>query len=164
MRASIRSIWPAYFAGFVVFAGCVRIDRTNTTTESMAHGITAMTDSIATDLHIEGPTAWLRYFDRTPGFFMASDGSLAFPSNDSANKAVPNIARVLKRADLKWGPLRIDSLTPGMAQLAAPFSEALVDSSGKSTTISGYFTAIVDRGEAGWKLRNAHWSIAHPAH
>ncbi len=156
-------MWPAYLAGFVIFTGCVRIDRTNTTTESMAHGIAAMTDSIAVDLHTQGPSAWLRYFDRTPGFFMASDGSLAFPSNDSANKAVPNIARVLKRADLTWGRLRIDSLSAGMAQLAAPFDETLIDSAGKTTKISGYFTGIVDRGEAGWRLRNAHWSIVHPA-
>jgi hypothetical protein len=94
---------------------------------------------------------------------MASDGSMAFPSNDSAAKAVRNIALVLKRADLKWGPLRIDSLTPALAQMAAPFSETLVDSSGKSTTISGYFTGVAHRGEEGWKLRNAHWSIVHPA-
>ena len=122
-----------------------------------------MTDSIAAGLRTEGPNAWLRYFDQTPGFFMASDGSMAFPSNDSATKAVRNIAMVLKHADLKWGPLRIDSLTPALAQLAVPFTETLVDSSGKSTTISGYFTGVAHRGEEGWKLRNAHWSIVHPA-
>jgi hypothetical protein len=139
----------------------MRVDGASTT-ESMAKGITAMTDSIANDLRTQGPNAWLRYFDRTPGFFMASDGSMAFPSNDSATKAVHNIAAVLKHADLKWGALRIDSLSPGMAQLAAPFDETMIDSAGKETKISGYFTAIAQRGEAGWKLRNAHWSIVHP--
>jgi hypothetical protein len=157
-----RSIWPALIAGLLVFAGCVRVDRASTT-ESMAKGITAMTDSIASDLRAQGPSAWLRYFDRTPGFFMASDGSMAFPSNDSATKAVHNIAAVLKHADLQWGALRIDSLSPGMAQLAAPFDETMIDSAGKETKISGYFTAIAQRGETGWKLRNAHWSIVHPA-
>jgi hypothetical protein len=149
-------------AGLLFGAACVRIDRASTT-ESQRQGITAMTDSIASDLRTQGPNAWLRYFDQTPGFFMASDGSMAFPSNDSATKAVRNIAMVLERADLKWGPLRIDSLTPSLAQLAAPFEETLVDSSGKSTTISGYFTSLAHRGEDGWKLRNLHWSIVHPA-
>ncbi|MEP7066964.1 MAG: hypothetical protein ABI889_13085 [Gemmatimonadota bacterium] len=138
------------------------MDRASTT-ESMKQGVTEMMDSISSDLRAQGPAAWLRYFDRSPGFFMASDGSMAFPSNDSAARAMPNIAAVLKHADLKWGALRIDSLTPGMAQVATPFSETMVDSSGKETRISGYFTALAHRGEEGWKLRNAHWSIAHPA-
>lgn len=154
-------MWPALIAGFVVSAGCVRVDRASTT-ESQKQGITAMTDSIANDLRANGPSAWLRYFEQTPGFFMASDGSMAFPSNDSAAKAVRGIAMVLKRADLKWGALRIDSLSPGMAQLAAPFDETLIGSAGKETRISGYFTGLAQRGDAGWKLRNAHWSIVHP--
>lgn len=139
----------------------MRVERANTT-ESQKQGITAMTDSIASDLRAQGPNAWLRYFDSTPGFFMASDGMMQFPNNDSATKAVHNIAAVLKRADLKWGALRIDSLSAGLAQLAAPFDETMVDSAGKSTKISGYFTALAHRGEDGWKLRNAHWSIVHP--
>ncbi|MDB4911743.1 MAG: hypothetical protein JWO39_2566 [Gemmatimonadetes bacterium] len=162
MRATSRSIWPALIAGLVVSTGCVRIDRASTT-ESQKQGITAMTDSIASDLRANGPNAWLRYFEQSPGFFMASDGSMAFPSNDSATKAVRTIAVVLKHADLKWGALRIDSLSPGMAQLAVPFDESLVDSAGNETKISGYFTGLAQRGEAGWKLRNAHWSIVHPA-
>jgi len=121
-----------------------------------------MMDSISSDLRAEGPTAWLRYFDRSPGFFMASDGLMAFPSNDSAAKAMPNIAAILKHADLKWGALRIDSLTPGMAQVATPFDESMTDSAGKKIRISGYFTGIARRGDEGWKLRNAHWSIVHP--
>jgi hypothetical protein len=149
-------------AGALALAACVRIDRASTT-ESMKQGVTALTDSIAADLRKEGPSAWLRYFEQTSGFFMASDGAMAFPSNDSATKAVRNIALVLKHLDLRWGALRIDSLTPGMAQLGAPFDETMIDSAGKEVKISGYFTAIAQRGEAGWKLRNAHWSIAHPA-
>ena len=160
-KGAAGSIWPALIAGFVVCASCMRVDRASTT-ESMRQGVTALTDSIATDLRAQGPLAWLRYFDRGPGFFMASDGSMAFPSNDSAAKAMPNIAAVLKHADLKWGAIRIDSLTPWLAQIAAPFDETMVDSAGKETKIAGYFTALAHRGEDGWKLRNAHWSIVHP--
>jgi hypothetical protein len=155
-------MWPALIAGFVVCVSCVRVDRASTT-ESMKQGVTSMMDSISSDLRAQGPPAWLRYFDRSPGFFMASDGSMAFPSNDSAARAMPNIVAVLKHADLRWGAIRIDSLTPGLAQLSTSFDETMIDSAGKEMKISGYFTALAHRGEDGWKLRNAHWSIAHPS-
>jgi len=140
----------------------MRVERANTT-ESQRQGITAMMDSIASDLRAQGPNAWLRYFESNAGFFMASDGTMAFPSNDSAVKAMPHIAALLRHADLQWGALRIDSLTPSLVQIATPFAETLVDSAGKEMKISGYFTALAHRGEDGWKLRNAHWSIVHPA-
>jgi len=140
----------------------MRVERANTT-ESQRQGITAMMDSIAGDLRAQGPNAWLRYFDNNAGFFMASDGVMEFPNNDSANKAMHTIAAVLHRADLTWGALRVDSLSPSLAQVATPFRETMVDSAGKETKISGYFTALAHRGEDGWKLRNAHWSIVHPA-
>jgi len=140
----------------------MRVERANTT-ESQRQGITAMMDSIASDLRVQGPNAWLRYFDSNAGFFMASDGVMEFPSNDSATKAMHGIAAVLRHADLTWGALRVDSLTPSLAQIATPFRETMVDSAGKETKISGYFTALAHRGEDGWKLRNAHWSIVHPA-
>lgn len=140
----------------------MRVERANTT-ESQRQGITAMMDSISTDLRTQGPNAWLRYFDSSSGFFMASDGVMEFPSNDSATKAMHNIAAILRHADLTWGALRVDSLTPSLAQVAAPFHETMIDSAGKESKISGYFTGLAHRGEDGWKLRNAHWSIEHPA-
>jgi hypothetical protein len=61
------------------------------------------------------------------------------------------------------GALRVDSLAPGVAQLAAPFDEVVVDTAGREAKFSGYFTGVAVRADSGWTLRNAHWSIVHPA-
>jgi len=106
---------------------------------------------------------WARYFARSPGFFMAVDGQLIFASNAAADSAMPLIARALRGVDLRWQSLRIDSVSPDLAVIASPFTEALTDSLGHTSSIAGYFTAVVVRGDSGWRLRNLHWSLAHPA-
>jgi hypothetical protein len=128
----------------------------------MTQGVSSMAAAIARDLHTNGPNAWLNYFGRSPGFFMASDGSLAFPSNDSATTFVHAFARSTRKIELHWGTLRVDSLAPGVAQMAAPFDEVVVDTAGREAKFAGYFTGVAVRAEAGWSLRNAHWSIVHP--
>jgi hypothetical protein len=49
-----------------------------------------MTDSIASAVSNEGPTAWLNYFENTPDFFMVSDGQLVFPNIDTAKNFINN--------------------------------------------------------------------------
>ena len=92
---------------------------------------------------------------------MASDGQLAFSSYTSAEAALPAIARSLHAVDLHWQQLRIDSLSPDFAVLASPFTEQLTDSFGHVRAVAGYFTAVVERADSGWQLRDLHWSIAH---
>jgi hypothetical protein len=43
--------------------------------------------------------------------------------------------------------------------VAAPYHELLVDSAGHRTEATGYFTGLAELGAAGWKFRNAHWSV-----
>jgi hypothetical protein len=157
----VKAILPAIFAGFFVCASCSRADSRATSKESTVEGVSKMAAAIARDLHTEGPNAWLRYFGRSPGFFMASDGAIAFPNNDSATVFVNALAKSTKRIELQWGTLRIDSLAPGVAQLAAPFDEVLTDTAGRDAKFSGYFTGVAVRGDSGWTLRNAHWSLTH---
>ena len=107
--------------------------------------------------------AWSRYFARSPGFFMAVDGQLIFASNAAADSALPAIARALRGIDLRWQSLRIDSLRPDLAVMSSPFTEGLTDSLGHTSSIAGYFSAVAVRGDSGWRLRNLHWSLAHPA-
>ena len=121
--------------------------------------VSAYADTIALDLRHEGPRAWLRHFARTPGFFMASDGRLLFPDNDSADVFVGDLAGRVSRVDLQWGSLRVDPLTPDLAMLATPFHEVVIDTAGTALSFQGYFTAVAERTESGWKLRNAHWSL-----
>jgi len=122
--------------------------------------VSAYADTIALDLRREGPSAWLRHFSRTPAFFMASDGHLLFPDIDSADAFVEDLARRVRSVDLEWGQIRVDPLSPTLALLAAPFHEVVTDTGGAPISFDGYFTAVAERDESGWTLRNAHWSLA----
>ena len=159
----MKAIWPALIAGFFVCVGCSRSGAAPASGESTVQGVSSMAAAISRDLHSDGPNAWLRHFGRSPGFFMASDGRLAFPNNDSATVFAHALATSMKRIELHWGALRVDSLAPGVAQMTAPFDEVLVDTAGHEAKFSGYFTGVAQRGDSGWVLRNAHWSIVHPA-
>lgn len=159
----MKAIWPAMVAGFFACVGCSRSGSQAASSESTTQGVSSMAAAISRDLHADGPNAWLRYFGRSPGFFMASDGRLAFPSNDSATAFVHAFAKSVRRIELHWGALRVDSLAPGVAQLAAPFDEVVVDTAQREVKFSGYFTGVAVRADSGWTLRNAHWSIVHPA-
>lgn len=114
---------------------------------------------MAEDVTNGGPKVWLRYFERSPQFFMASEGKLLFPSNDSADAFVGTLATVISRIDLRWGNIRVDPLASNLALMAAPFHEAITDTAGHVMPADGFFTAIAERTPEGWRLRNAHWSL-----
>jgi hypothetical protein len=118
-----------------------------------------LADSIARDVTREGPNAWLRYFETSPGFFMASGGSLAFPNNDSAATFVRAFASGIRRLELTWNDVRIDPLTQRLAVMGAAFHEVMTDTAGREMQFGGYFTAVAEETPAGWRLRDAHWSI-----
>jgi len=130
---------------------------------SVKDSVGQLAAAIARDISKDGPSAWLRYFDDAPPFFMASDGQLVFPDHQAAGKFISGVlVRQIRHIDLKWNNLRIDSLTPGMALMASDFHEDITDSTGKTIASDGYFTGIAQQTPGAWKLRNAHWSIKHP--
>ncbi len=121
-----------------------------------------MAGSIAQDISKDGPAAWLKYFDNTPAFFMASDGQLAFADHNAAEQFINGtLVKTITHINLKWGEVRVDPLTEQMGLMACTFHEDLTDVQGKTTPCNGYFTAIAQETKDGWKLRDAHWSIKH---
>ena len=121
---------------------------------------TNLMGSIAKDISHDGPIAWLKYFEKSPGFFMASDGQIAFANNDSATAFVQNVlVKNIKQIQLQWSNIRIDALTPTLASIGANFHEELTDFSSKVMPFTGYFTAVAEQTSTGWQLRNLHWSI-----
>jgi ketosteroid isomerase-like protein len=114
---------------------------------------------MAQDVTNGGPKVWLQYFARSPQFFMASEGKLLFPSNDSADAFVRTLETVISSIDLRWGSIRVDPLASNLALMAAPFHEAITDTAGHVMPADGFFTAIAERTPEGWRLRNAHWSL-----
>lgn len=127
-------------------------DSVRTFAENVARGVTT-----------RGPAAWRDYFAAERAFFMASEGRLVFPSSDSAARAITTLTQLITRIELGWGePLRIDPLAPGLAMLATPYHELLVDIQGRRIEEDGFLTAIVEHRPTGWQFRNAHWSVVTP--
>ena len=123
-----------------------------------------MADAIVRELHKDGPIAWLQYFSTSKHFFMASNGQLVFPNNDSAAAFVHTFAKTIRQIDLTWDDIRVDSIAPHLAVLASSFHEVLISTAGRQDTSTGYFTGVAEYLPSGWKLRNAHWSIDSSKH
>ena len=141
-----------------VLAGCVATPPP-VDDDAIRREVAAYADTIALDLRRDGPRAWLRHFERTPAFFMASGGRMEFPTYDSADVLVEDLAKRIRSMELKWSDVRVDPLTPSLAVLAASFREVVTDTAGAAMEFRGYFTAVAKRSGAGWRLRNAHWSL-----
>jgi hypothetical protein len=134
---------------------------------AVTNDVRAFAATVANDITSRGPLAWRDHFADAPSFFMAANGQLVFANSDAATRGIKELPQSIARIELRWGdPVLVDPLTPALAMLAAPYHEILVDNSGHRVESSGYFTGLAERGGAGWKFRNAHWSSVPttPAH
>ena len=161
-KLSVMTIYLVLFSFIFCF-----ISACNNNTKSLSpkdrsivqDSVQLMTESIAKNISHEGPVVWLRYFENSPGFFMASDGQLVFPNIDTAKNFINNILiKAMPEIQLRWSNIRIDPLAINLASISAVYHEDISDSTGKMTPHDGYFTAIAHQTAQGWKLLNAHWS------
>ncbi|MFI5185428.1 MAG: hypothetical protein ACHQF0_01750 [Chitinophagales bacterium] len=121
--------------------------------------VRVLTDSIAKNISLEGPVAWLRYFENSPDFFMAADGQLVFPNIDSAKNFITNtLVKTYRNIQLHWSNMRITPVTSQFALVGAGYHEDITYSDGKKLSTDGYFTGAAHQTDQGWKLQNAHWS------
>jgi hypothetical protein len=128
---------------------------------AVEEGVRAFTRTVAHDITEEGPLAWRKHFADTPAFFMAVDGHLMYASGAAAMAGIPDLTRIIKHIELRWGDdLRIDPLTADLAVVATSWHEIVTDASGKRMDESGYFTSIAQYRDGRWQFRNAHWSSA----
>jgi hypothetical protein len=159
------SVMKYIWAIAILFLSC----KTKTTSlnskeaESVKDSVLLMTARIAGDLSAKGPIAWLDYFEDSPDFFMAAEGSLTFKDYQTARIYIRDtLVNIFHQIILHWDHIRIDPLTSGLASIGAGFREELTDSAGKTISEAGYFSAIAEQTTQGWQLRNAHWSILKP--
>jgi hypothetical protein len=130
---------------------------------AVEEGVRRFAATVAQDVTQEGPIAWKKHFEEGPEFFMAVNGKLAFPSGQAAAQALPEIARVYKRIELRWGDdLRVDALTPELAVMAASYNEVVDYADGHREAASGYFTGVTELRNGQWQFRDAHWSAPVP--
>ena len=124
------------------------------------NSVRAFAATVADDVTRRGPVAWRAHFANTPAFFMAAEGRLVFANNDDATRGIQQLAGSIAHVELRWGdPMRVDPLTPTLAMLGMPYHEVRVDTAGHRAEETGYFTGLAELGPAGWRFRNAHWSV-----
>jgi hypothetical protein len=121
-----------------------------------------MVSGLTNDLSVNGPVAWLNYFEESPDFFMAADGQLAFQDYQAGKTYVEDTLRkAFVKINLQFNQLRIDPLTSGLASIGAIYHEDLTDSAGKMIHADGFVTALVKHTPQGWKFENLHWSMSN---
>ena len=119
---------------------------------------------VAAGVTQDGPRAWRGFFTGDTSFFMASEGQVVFESGAAAGRGIEQLTQVTRSITLAWGDtVRVDAVAPGFAVVGAPWRESRVDTAGHQVNEAGYFTALVEQGTAGWRIRNAHWSVQAPA-
>ena len=156
-------ITPSVLTLLLLCSACVSRKTSSARFAEVAHDVQSFTRSVADNVTQQGPSAWQRYFENSPSFFMAVDGHIQFPDGASAQAAIPSLARTIKRIELQWGDsLRVDPLTQELAVVAVPWHETLAFSNGSRQDSSGYFTAVAERRDGRWQFRNAHWSTVPP--
>ena len=163
--------WPV--VGLIVGAGLGACDGGRVAESGRALDVAharALTDSVrafagivAQGVSRDGPAAWRGFFEDSPAFFMAAEGQLVFPTSDAATRAIRGLAQRIASIELRWGAgLRVDPLGPGLAVMAARYTEVRVDNAGRRVEEAGFFTGIAEHRDLGWQFRDAHWSVAGP--
>jgi len=126
---------------------------------SVDQAVRAFMQTVSHSVTQDGPTAWIKYFDASPAFFMAVNGQMAFPNPAAAQEGTRTFAQTIRHIELKWGDdLRVDPLTNEFAVVAVSWREIQVDTAGHSVTETGYFTGLAEYREGRWQFRDAHWS------
>ena len=167
----MKAIRCALLLLMLPLAGCGRQPAASTDPRELTAATAAQVDkdvrafmqTVAHDVTLDGPIAWLRHFAGTPAFFMAANGQLAFPDSAAAIKGTQAFAQTNQHIELVWGSdLRVDPLTPELAVVAASWREVQVNTAGKRVDESGFFTGVAEYRDGRWQLRDAHWSEAVP--
>ena len=166
-KMRIRSLWLAVtLAACLPFAAGANHSHSVTPdgTASVDQAVRAFMQTVSDSVTSDGPTAWIKYFDASPAFFMAVNGQMAFPNNAVAQEGTRKFAQTIRHIELKWGDdLRIDPLTNDFAVVAVSWREIQIDTAGHSVTETGFLTGLVQYREGRWQFRDAHWSSPVPS-
>ena len=134
---------------------------------ALADSVRAFLETVAREVTRDGPAAWRRQFADDAAFFMASEGRLVFPSAEAARRGIDELVRMIAHIELRWGggggdSVRVDAIAPGLAVVAAPYTEVRVDTAGHRMNETGFFTGLAEHRPEGWRFRDAHWSVVGP--
>jgi len=120
--------------------------------------VTAFLEGIPARLAAAGPTAWLDVFAAEPGFFMASDGQVAFPDRAAAEAFLADFAPRVEALQLAWDEVRVVPLSATLAAVGTSYAERIDFADGTVARFTGYMTGLARRATDGWRLQHLHWS------
>jgi len=164
-KLRIRSLLLAITLAACVPSGAGASHSLSVTPDGADQAVRAFMQTVAHSVTQDGPTAWIKYFDASPAFFMAVNGQMAFPNTAAAQDGTRKFAQTIRHIELKWGDdLRVDPLTNEFAVVAVSWREIQVDTAGHSVTETGYFTGLAEYHEGRWQFRDAHWSSPVSSH
>jgi len=164
-KLRIRSLMLATTLAACVPSGAGASHSHSVTPDGADQAVRAFMQTVAHSVTQDGPTAWIKYFDASPAFFMAVNGQMAFPNTAAAQDGTRKFAQTIRHIELKWGDdLRVDPLTNEFAVVAVSWREIQVDTAGHSVTETGYFTGLAEYREGRWQFRDAHWSSPVSSH
>ena len=129
---------------------------------ALADSVREATARLAAEISNHGYRAFTPVMDSAPGYVWAYNGFIAFPSFDSMatwtrSSPEPKVPEVFA-----WDSVRIEPIAPGVAALAATYSETAPDRNGNPGTERGVFTAVAVHRADGWKFTAAHTSTLPP--
>jgi len=162
-----RRLWIAFLLSATILAGCVMCVAGASESQRLTpdrgaavdRAVRAFMQTVAHDVTQDGPTAWLKYLDSGPAFFMAVNGQMAFPNGTAAQEGTRKFGQTIRHIELKWGDdVRVDPLTADLAMVAASWREVQIDTAGHQVDEAGYFTGLAEYREGHWRFRDAHWS------
>jgi hypothetical protein len=160
----MRILEPAILLPLLLCGACGSRQTDSARLMEVKNDVLSFTRSVAGNVTTRGPAAWQDYFENSPSFFMAVDGRVQFPDGASAQAAIPDLARTIKRIELQWGDdIRVDPLTQNLAVIATPWHEIITLADGNRLDTSGYFTAVAESRNGHWQFRNVHWSTSQSA-
>lgn len=164
-QAPVRRMVVVVLAGLTITACAPEPDRPLDATGERAvrDSVSRLMASIPVGLASDGPSAWLRFLEPGPSFFMASDGRVAFPGIDSAQVFLKTFSSTVGAMELVWEGIRIEPLGSGLATVGAAYHESITDTAGVTVSFDGFMTAVARRGPDGWRLQSLHWSSPVPS-
>ena len=129
---------------------------------AIADSVRELAAGLAAQVSAHGYRGFPPAMDSAPGYVWAYNGFIAFASFDSMVVWTWSEPESKTREVFAWDSVRIQVLAPGVAGLAATFSETRPDSAGTLKTEQGVFTAVAVHRASGWKLTTAHTSMLQP--
>jgi hypothetical protein len=122
-----------------------------------------VTARLAAEISAHGYRAFVPVMDSAPGYVWAYNGFLPFTSFDSMAAWARRDPEPESPETFAWDSVRVEPLAPGIAVVAATYTETRPDSAGRPNTEQGAFTAVALHRADGWKFTDAHTSTLPPA-